>query len=243
MIKQGDVKILNTGLNLKETVVVADLVPFDKAYVVDFRDGERKLVDVSWLSDVPPATIENARLVLLRGPRARELGYSQSDISTSIDGTRWRQDEALPSGTMLADADDVVPDTPRIKVWVRSHDHEPDETCWLCGNSRRRCECKPIIVLEEETFTLDVDTCFVNVYHVNRVWGGPEEGGWWYDAEEIKASVPSSYDASGAMYETLFNRFHYLDDPQPLHNVNSDGKLRIRIEDEPGRNTPRPHYE
>jgi hypothetical protein len=31
---------------------------------------------------------------------------------------------------------------------------------------------------------------FVNVYLVSRVYGGPEEGGWWYDSGEPLASVP-----------------------------------------------------
>lgn len=31
---------------------------------------------------------------------------------------------------------------------------------------------------------------YVNVYRVTRHYGGPEEGGWWYDAGEPLASVP-----------------------------------------------------
>lgn len=31
---------------------------------------------------------------------------------------------------------------------------------------------------------------FVNAYEVTRHYGGPEEGGWWYDVGEPLASVP-----------------------------------------------------
>lgn len=31
---------------------------------------------------------------------------------------------------------------------------------------------------------------YVNVYHVSQLYGGPEEGGWYYDAGEPIASIP-----------------------------------------------------
>jgi hypothetical protein len=31
---------------------------------------------------------------------------------------------------------------------------------------------------------------YVNAYRVSRAYGGPEEGGWWYDVGEPMASVP-----------------------------------------------------
>lgn len=31
---------------------------------------------------------------------------------------------------------------------------------------------------------------YLNAYRVTRHYGGPEEGGWWYDAGEVLASVP-----------------------------------------------------
>jgi len=33
---------------------------------------------------------------------------------------------------------------------------------------------------------------YVNLYRVTRHKGGPEEGGWWYDRGEPKASIPLS---------------------------------------------------
>lgn len=32
--------------------------------------------------------------------------------------------------------------------------------------------------------------CYLNVYETGRSYGGPEEGGWWYNTGEPRASVP-----------------------------------------------------
>jgi hypothetical protein len=36
---------------------------------------------------------------------------------------------------------------------------------------------------------------YVNVYAVQRSYGGPEEGGWWYDVGTVEQSVPAATDA------------------------------------------------
>lgn len=33
-------------------------------------------------------------------------------------------------------------------------------------------------------------TFWVNVYSIHRCFGGPEEGGWWYDTGDPVASIP-----------------------------------------------------
>lgn len=40
---------------------------------------------------------------------------------------------------------------------------------------------------------------YVNAYLVDRLYGGPEEGGWWYDAGEPLASVPVDRDDEAAI--------------------------------------------
>jgi len=37
---------------------------------------------------------------------------------------------------------------------------------------------------------MSVNQRYVNVYHVTRQYGGPEEGGWWYDHYECVEVVP-----------------------------------------------------
>lgn len=39
---------------------------------------------------------------------------------------------------------------------------------------------------------------FVNAYSMNRFYGGPEEGGWWYDSGSPIASVPIEQDSHDA---------------------------------------------
>jgi uncharacterized protein (DUF1684 family) len=41
----------------------------------------------------------------------------------------------------------------------------------------------------EEQYKL-TGTWWINVYRINRRYGGPEEGGWWFDTGEPVASIP-----------------------------------------------------
>lgn len=57
------------------------------------------------------------------------------------------------------------------------------------------------IVLNEK---LQLCSWFANVYEVDRAYGGPEEGGWWYDTGEIKLSVPClTWDGAWEVAEKL----------------------------------------
>ena len=44
---------------------------------------------------------------------------------------------------------------------------------------------------------------YVNCYSISRHYGGPEEGGWWYDCGEPLASVPVSDDAGPVVIATI----------------------------------------
>lgn len=87
---------------------------------------------------------------------------------------------------------------------------------------------------------------FVNVYEIDRIYGGPEEGGWYYDAgtvvvsrqvpeaeaEAVKAELETEYPKGtgrNASYSVLY----------------CGGDYRVYIEDEPGQDYPQvtPHYE
>ncbi len=48
-------------------------------------------------------------------------------------------------------------------------------------------------------------TAYLSVYETWRAYGGPEEGGWWYDAYDHQASVP---------YEAWVT-FEYHEEPDP----------------------------
>jgi hypothetical protein len=87
---------------------------------------------------------------------------------------------------------------------------------------------------------------FVNAYHVTREYGGPEEGGWWYDSREVLESVPipdRGEKEADRIADHLSVVYAHKNDPQPLSNVHSGGKLLVVIERKPGQDTERPHYE
>lgn len=92
---------------------------------------------------------------------------------------------------------------------------------------------------------------YVNKYFINRAYGGPEEGGWWYDVGEFVEpaamftdedealvfcrGLNRALDAAGGENEGL----------PPLHSVTSTGRWSYMVEDRPGEDFPTytPHYE
>ena len=53
----------------------------------------------------------------------------------------------------------------------------------------------------------DATAFFVNAYEVTQSYGGPEEGGWWYDVGDTLASVPvEDYGDAVETYVHLHNR-------------------------------------
>lgn len=92
---------------------------------------------------------------------------------------------------------------------------------------------------------------YVNAYSVVRNFGGPEEGGWWYDSGEPLASLPfadgstqePAIEGGKAYLSALFapefegNRTRY--------SVIGDANLEIYVEDHPAVAFPAetPHYE
>ena len=75
-------------------------------------------------------------------------------------------------------------------------------------------------------------TQWVNVYFVDRCYGGPEEGGWYYDHFTCTMSMGvATLDAAQALHRHLKNEV--IPKPErPLHSVLSEGEYRVHIEDE-----------
>jgi hypothetical protein len=90
---------------------------------------------------------------------------------------------------------------------------------------------------------------YLNAYLVDRNYGGPEEGGWWYDSGEPVASVPLPQFATPNYIEFvkqwLRTILGYMEGKRPLSSVIGGPELRIREEDDIARAWPehRPHYE
>ena len=114
----------------------------------------------------------------------------------------------------------------------------PDTACTICA----ACE------FGDDKPKVEYIGQFVNVYLSDRAYGGPEEGGWWYDTEQfIRAvQVPDMAEAN-RVRNTLQA---WCDDENSqrrsdISSVLSEGKYIVRIENIPGRDYPsqRPTYE
>lgn len=94
-----------------------------------------------------------------------------------------------------------------------------------------------------------VHIVYVNVYDITRCFGGPEEGGWWYDAGECI----QIHRVAGRNEAECSNMAHALRDrlradfpkTDKRYSVLGGDDYDIFIEDEPGRDFPQytPRYE
>lgn len=88
---------------------------------------------------------------------------------------------------------------------------------------------------------------YVNTYMHDRSYGGPEEGGWYYDVYEALDSIPcKSKDECERMREAAEKDAEAENKGRPpVSSVMSRGRLVVRVEDHPAEDHPRhrPHYE
>lgn len=94
---------------------------------------------------------------------------------------------------------------------------------------------------------------FVNVYLIDRAYGGPEEGGWWYDTGRLIRSTQGVEVSDAGLptiqsimdTETAWATEENANRRSDINSVLSEGRYVVKIEDHPGRSWParRPHYE
>ena len=138
--------------------------------------------------------------------------------------------------------DDVRPEAAPQGAVVDQTDAEYDE--------ERRAK----ISLADEKFS------YINVYLADRAYGGPEEGGWYYDygvpveSRRVLSPTdylrPENYVNPHSEYETelafLTARYDRLNQGRPeVHSVNSVGRYIVIEEDGFANGYPEtiPHYE
>ena len=89
---------------------------------------------------------------------------------------------------------------------------------------------------------------YVNVYETDRIYGGPQEGGWYYDAGNPVKVMPVPRDRAKRLLARVRERLELInrnDRRRPGSSVLSTGDyLEAWVEDHPGREYPdeRPTY-
>jgi hypothetical protein len=93
---------------------------------------------------------------------------------------------------------------------------------------------------------LSLERWFISVYLVNRAFGGPHEGGWWYDCGEIVDYRMTTRESSVSHLKRKLAEMYPNDGRLPASSVNSEGEYRVRVT----RHRPveffpeaKPHYE
>lgn len=83
-------------------------------------------------------------------------------------------------------------------------------------------------------------TYFVNSYETDRLYGGPEEGGWWYDVGSPAGQSYGPYasnDEAMDVYYALQEEVDLQNEGRPpLGSVLSDGRFTFMVEE----HEPRP---
>jgi hypothetical protein len=87
---------------------------------------------------------------------------------------------------------------------------------------------------------------FVNIYTITRHYGGPEEGGWWYNWSECREVIPVQNKYSDVMAEEAEKR--YTTNGHKFGNIYSvlggqDVDVRIEANPKESESESRPYYE
>ena len=85
---------------------------------------------------------------------------------------------------------------------------------------------------------------WVNTYIVSRHYGGPEEGGWWYNAGECIESIMCTCSNAAQLVEER-EKVHKHREWGDINSVLDGEQIQINVEDHFGRDWPeeRPRFE
>ncbi len=99
----------------------------------------------------------------------------------------------------------------------------------------------PVEIMVAELCNLSPAPWYVNVYEIDRRYGGPEEGGWWFDS----GTLVDSTETASKQDANRLSEAKQTEYPNNGSSVYRGGDYTVRIENHPGENYPtnRPHYE
>ena len=88
---------------------------------------------------------------------------------------------------------------------------------------------------------------YVNVYLTDRCYGGPEEGGWWYDCKVVQEVLRCKDEAHAKIvYERKLEEYkeENRNRRSDISSVLSEGRFDVTLQAWPGERQPaeRPHY-
>jgi hypothetical protein len=86
---------------------------------------------------------------------------------------------------------------------------------------------------------------FLNVYEVTRHYGGPEEGGWWYNWYECIEVFPVRDEEQGEQLRDWLFSEHEHKKHGNIYSVLGGTDIVVYLEDEPkeSETKERPYYE
>jgi len=85
----------------------------------------------------------------------------------------------------------------------------------------------------------------VNVYAVTRRYGGPEEGGWWWNCYEPVAYANNLTDKQAEDIKDRFKDIYQEHAEGDIYSSNGGVEIHVAIEDKPEQSATRerPRYE
>ncbi|MEU4066648.1 hypothetical protein AB0F25_30420 [Streptomyces wedmorensis] len=87
---------------------------------------------------------------------------------------------------------------------------------------------------------------YVNVYEVDRAYGGPEEGGWYYSTGVPTGESEAYFTEAFAWHRARILDEEHREGRSKVYSVNyRGGAYEVRVQDHPGKAYPEetPHYE
>ena len=88
---------------------------------------------------------------------------------------------------------------------------------------------------EEDTITTNIITdpppsTWVNVYYITRHYGGPEEGGWWYDRHECVESIECKSEDEAEIKKQALKKEHQDENFGNIYSVLGGQVVQVAIE-------------
>ena len=119
---------------------------------------------------------------------------------------------------------------------------------WEDQGSDTPTECRKMLGwLKDAGAICEIGRIYVNTYLQDRVYGGPEEGGWWFDTKKPVQSVRCASEEEAENLEVERSEWCYRENKErnsDINSVASEGKYVVFVEDHPARLYPdgKPEY-